>query len=173
MPYACWFLWLADYIEDFKWHLDFQFGVAFWRVVLREVYLETFIEDFNLEHSGAHDPWEFSQGPNLNIKIDVWIRKPSTSFHELKFSCGIIELYPKKKGIQKNPISFQNGHIFTETSSSSSRDVISIRWHPVGGVRCLMTSGALALCAYKGRSRILCESYHTSSNMESLQSNLE
>ena len=40
MPYACWFLWLAYYIEDFKWHLHFQFGVAFWRVVLREVYFE-------------------------------------------------------------------------------------------------------------------------------------
>ena len=28
MPYACWFLWWADYIEDFKWHLHFQCGVA-------------------------------------------------------------------------------------------------------------------------------------------------
>ena len=40
MPCACWFLWGADYIEDFKWRLHFQFGVAFWRVVLREVYFE-------------------------------------------------------------------------------------------------------------------------------------
>ena len=40
MPYACWFLWRADYVEDFKWRLHFQFGVAFWRVVLREVYFE-------------------------------------------------------------------------------------------------------------------------------------
>ena len=40
MPYACWFLWRADYIEDFKWRLHFQFGVALWRVVLREVYFE-------------------------------------------------------------------------------------------------------------------------------------
>ena len=32
MPYACWFLWRAYYIEDFKWRLHFQFGVAFWRV---------------------------------------------------------------------------------------------------------------------------------------------
>ena len=40
VPYACWFLWRAYYIEDFKWHLHFQFGVAFWRVVLREVYFE-------------------------------------------------------------------------------------------------------------------------------------
>ena len=41
MPYACWFLWWwADYIKDFKWRLHFQFGVAFSRVVLREVYFE-------------------------------------------------------------------------------------------------------------------------------------
>ena len=40
MPYASWFLWRADYIEDFKWHLHFQLGVAFWRVVLRELYFE-------------------------------------------------------------------------------------------------------------------------------------
>ena len=40
MPYPCWFLWCADDTEDFKWHLHFQFGVAFWRVVLREVYFE-------------------------------------------------------------------------------------------------------------------------------------
>ena len=39
-PYTCWFLRLADYIEHFKWRLRFQFGVAFWRVVLREVYFE-------------------------------------------------------------------------------------------------------------------------------------
>ena len=75
MPYACWFLWRAYYIEDIKWHLHFQFEVAllywglqvtssfsiwgyvsFWRVVLREVYFEGSksrlkgIEDFNLEH---------------------------------------------------------------------------------------------------------------------------
>ena len=40
MPYACWFLWWADYIEDFKGHLHFQPGVVFWRSVLREVYFE-------------------------------------------------------------------------------------------------------------------------------------
>jgi hypothetical protein len=40
MRYTCWFLWHVDYIEDFKWHLHFQFGVAFWRVVLRAVYFE-------------------------------------------------------------------------------------------------------------------------------------
>ena len=40
MSYAWWFLWRAKYIEDFKWCLHFQFGVAFWRVVLREVYFE-------------------------------------------------------------------------------------------------------------------------------------
>ena len=30
----------AYYIENFKWHLHFQFGIAFWRIVLREVYFE-------------------------------------------------------------------------------------------------------------------------------------
>jgi hypothetical protein len=39
-PHTCWFLWWVDCIEDFKWRLHFQFGVAFWRVVLREVYFE-------------------------------------------------------------------------------------------------------------------------------------
>ena len=40
MPYACWFLWHAYYIEGFQWCLHFQFGVAFCRVVLREVCFE-------------------------------------------------------------------------------------------------------------------------------------
>jgi hypothetical protein len=40
MPYACWFLWRAYYVEDFKWCLPFQFGVAFRRAILREVYFE-------------------------------------------------------------------------------------------------------------------------------------
>ena len=40
MPYACWLLWRIYYIKDFKWRLHFQFGVAFWRVVWREVYFE-------------------------------------------------------------------------------------------------------------------------------------
>ena len=38
MPYACWFLWRADNIDDFKWYLQFQIG--FCRVALREVYFE-------------------------------------------------------------------------------------------------------------------------------------
>ena len=28
IPYGCWFLWRANYIQDFKWCLHFQFGVA-------------------------------------------------------------------------------------------------------------------------------------------------
>ena len=40
MPYACWVLCRWDYIEDFEWCLHFQFGVVFWRVVVREVYFE-------------------------------------------------------------------------------------------------------------------------------------
>ena len=37
MSYACWILCWIEYIEDFKRRPDFQYGVAFWRVVLREV----------------------------------------------------------------------------------------------------------------------------------------
>ena len=40
MPYTCWFLCRVYYIEDFKWRLHFQFGVAFGRVVLRGVFLK-------------------------------------------------------------------------------------------------------------------------------------
>ena len=40
MPYTCWFLLQVDYIEDFKWCLRIQFGVAFGRVVLRGVYFK-------------------------------------------------------------------------------------------------------------------------------------
>ena len=42
MPSACWLLrqW-ANSIADFKWRLlHFQFGGAFWKVVLREAYFE-------------------------------------------------------------------------------------------------------------------------------------
>ena len=58
MPYTCRFLWQANYIEDFKWRPRCQLGVAFWRVVLREVIVWRAksrlkgIEDFNLEHCG-------------------------------------------------------------------------------------------------------------------------
>ena len=63
MPYACWFLWRTDYIEDFKWRLHGQFGVAFWRVVLREVYFEgpnrvwRALKTFNIEQwfESKHD----------------------------------------------------------------------------------------------------------------------
>ena len=54
MPYACWFLWRVEYIEDFKWCLHFQFGV-----VSREVYIWRpnsrlkGIEDFNLNIVGG------------------------------------------------------------------------------------------------------------------------
>ena len=60
MRFACWFLWRAYYIEDLKWRLHFQFGVAFWRVVLREVYFEgpnrvwRASKTFNLEHRLVH-----------------------------------------------------------------------------------------------------------------------
>ena len=55
MPYTCWFLWRANYIENFKWCLHFQFGVVFWRAILRGIFWRAKsrlkgIEDFNLEH---------------------------------------------------------------------------------------------------------------------------
>ena len=40
LPFACWFLWRAYFIEDFKWRPHFKFEVAFRRVVLRGVYFE-------------------------------------------------------------------------------------------------------------------------------------
>ena len=40
MSYVCWFMWWVVYIEDLKWCLCSQIGVAFWRVVLWEVYFE-------------------------------------------------------------------------------------------------------------------------------------
>ena len=56
MPYAWWFLWHAYYIEDVKWRLHFQFGVAFFKGCFERIifwraksYLKG-IEDFNLEH---------------------------------------------------------------------------------------------------------------------------
>jgi hypothetical protein len=59
MPYVDWFLWHADYIEDFKWRLHFQFKVALWRAISREVYIWRAksrlkgIENFNLEHRSS------------------------------------------------------------------------------------------------------------------------
>ena len=56
MPYyTCWFLRGANCIEDFKWCLHFQFGVAFWRVVLRYVYFE---------------------GPNCVWRLQSWTSRP-------------------------------------------------------------------------------------------------
>ena len=40
MMCACWFVWRAHWIEDFKWHRRFHFKVVFWKVVLRAVYFE-------------------------------------------------------------------------------------------------------------------------------------
>ena len=59
MPYACWFLWWTNYIEDFKWRLHFQFGVAFWRVVLRVVHFE-----------GPHCVWRALKTSILNIDCE-------------------------------------------------------------------------------------------------------
>ena len=69
MPYACWFLWQAYYIEDFNWHLHFQFGVAFWRVVLRGIFWRAKlclkgIEDFNLE--------QWFEGVSVVVLICCW-----------------------------------------------------------------------------------------------------
>ncbi len=34
--------------------------------------------------------------------MNIWIMKPLNGFHKLKFGYRMIELYPKKKKIQKN-----------------------------------------------------------------------
>jgi hypothetical protein len=79
MPYACWFLWRTYYIEDFKWRLHFQFGVAFWRIVLlkRGIFSKTKsrlkgIEDSNLEHCSQRPLSKHAHGAGLlrnNISI--------------------------------------------------------------------------------------------------------
>ena len=58
VPYARWFLWRADYTEDFLWRLHFQYGVACWRVVLREVYFE-----------GPNRVWRALKTSILNIEV--------------------------------------------------------------------------------------------------------
>ena len=79
MPYACWFLWQVDWIEDFKWCLHFQF--AFRRVVLREVYiwrprsrLKGMEKDFSLEHwaecSTLHKPHKWSSCSTWATTLD-------------------------------------------------------------------------------------------------------
>ena len=39
MPYACWFLWQADYIEDFKWRPHFPI----WDCILKGLFWERYI----------------------------------------------------------------------------------------------------------------------------------
>ena len=67
MPYACWFLWWSHYIEDFKWHLHFQFGVSFWRVILREVYFE-----------GPNHVWRALKTSILNTGCNYWVHECRT-----------------------------------------------------------------------------------------------
>jgi hypothetical protein len=63
---SLWFLWRAYNVEDFKWRLHFQIGVAFWRVVLREVYFE-----------GPNYVWRALKTSNLNIAQMLELLLPS------------------------------------------------------------------------------------------------
>ena len=85
MPYVCWFLWWADDIEDFKWRLHFQYGVALWRVALGEVYFEGHwgLQSWILvKMVGANQPvhW-FLGGKGLGIQqgMSVWVGSPKSS----------------------------------------------------------------------------------------------
>ena len=67
MPYACWYLWREYYIEDFKWRFLFQFGLAFWRVEMREVYFE-----------GPNRDWRALKTSILNT--DLWAPRRSCPY---------------------------------------------------------------------------------------------
>ena len=73
--YSCWFLFRADYIENFKWHLHFQSGVALWKVVMRDVYFE-----------GPNRIWRALKAPILNMSGDYqscdWEAPPWNSLWE-------------------------------------------------------------------------------------------
>ena len=56
MPYACWFLWRAEYIEDFRWRLHF----AIWGCVLKGCLREVCFE-------GPHRVWNALKTSILNI----------------------------------------------------------------------------------------------------------
>ena len=60
MPYACWFLWQADYIEDFKWQLQFQI----WRCILKGSF-ERYILKGQIKFEGKTSI--LNTGCNINI----------------------------------------------------------------------------------------------------------
>jgi len=72
-------VWWTNYIEDFKWPLHFQFGVVFWRVVLREVYFEGPIRVWrslktsilNTDCESQRSSGEVSWRWGAKVKVDV------------------------------------------------------------------------------------------------------
>ena len=58
------YAWHANYIGDFKWHLQYQYGVAFWRDVLRGKFW------------GPNHVWRVLKTSILNIAPGdvVWIK---------------------------------------------------------------------------------------------------
>ena len=75
-PYACWFLWRANYIEDFKWrYLHFQIGVHFEeRYILKgqntfEGALKTSISN---THSGATPCLQWGSASHSNQAGWTW-----------------------------------------------------------------------------------------------------
>ena len=80
MPYTCWVLWWAYYIEDFTRRLHFQCGVVFRRVVLREVYFE-----------GPNHVWRTlkTQCPML-VGFLRWAEYIKDFTWRLHFQCGVV-----------------------------------------------------------------------------------
>ena len=82
MPYTCWFLWWANYINNCNWRLHFQFGVAFRRVLLREIYFEgpnrvwralkTSYQGHTVMPSQKHQPYVFSWNTWLGFQL-AWV----------------------------------------------------------------------------------------------------
>ena len=96
MPYACWFLCRAYYIEDFKWHLHF----SLWGCVLKGCYERGIfwrpkwrlkgIEDFNLEHR-PHQTWNVGSS-RISLRC-LPSRSPSCYTEFFSKGCPLVDLH--------------------------------------------------------------------------------
>ena len=117
-PYACWFLWWTNYIDEFKWRLPFPFGVAFWRAKSR---LKG-IKDFDLEHwlfgrftfpagclAGVNKPAMLQQKRKWtgNATKQASSTDPSESNGYEAFRCQHIEL-PDRLHAMQNAMQYKN-----------------------------------------------------------------
>ena len=99
--HACWFLWCVHYIQDLKWRLHFQIGVAFEGLFWERNIILKGVEDFNLEHCPStlgfiytHFLWGFidasvqESSPSLIIllvqRITWWYHNQYSGGHNLK-----------------------------------------------------------------------------------------